>query len=258
MRELQHEYSEDDVLMHYGVLGMKWGVRKDNRPQGFQYGKKGTKKKNTPPKATKGSMKKNRTPEQIAKSQKRTSTLKKVGKTAGSVAAGAALAAGVYAVSNIARDKMNKPATWKGSPVKINRADDVKKLVKSTLKANAELKMNNLKGSTSVKPKSQESQALNDFIDQLLGADDFKKAATKAFRPAKTTSPRTEPVKPSSKSSSSLMPPHIRTFAKDNPAIGAAWLNAQRAATLGDSIKYTNQVNKLMDDAINKVQRGGR
>ena len=25
-----------EVLAHYGVLGMKWGVRKDGRPQGYQ------------------------------------------------------------------------------------------------------------------------------------------------------------------------------------------------------------------------------
>lgn len=30
-------------MAHYGVLGMKWGVRKDGRPQGFQYGEKAKK-----------------------------------------------------------------------------------------------------------------------------------------------------------------------------------------------------------------------
>lgn len=40
-------YDDSDYLEHYGVKGMKWGVRKDGKPQGYQGGKSSKKKKKT-------------------------------------------------------------------------------------------------------------------------------------------------------------------------------------------------------------------
>lgn len=36
-------FPEGTVLVHYGIKGMRWGVRKDGKPQGFQYGEKAKK-----------------------------------------------------------------------------------------------------------------------------------------------------------------------------------------------------------------------
>ena len=40
-RQMEHSDILDDTIEHFGVKGMHWGIRKDGKPQGFQYGKAG-------------------------------------------------------------------------------------------------------------------------------------------------------------------------------------------------------------------------
>ena len=47
----QDEMALDDYLIHYGVKGMKWGVRKDGNPQGYQGGASKSKSKRKKPKS---------------------------------------------------------------------------------------------------------------------------------------------------------------------------------------------------------------